>query len=669
MAVGSHASRRVSLGVRAIWVVLLAIFIGLVLTDVQLDRIGRSDLRSFLGSSWVIMFAIGSAAVVGSALALRRPRHPVGWLFLGLAFAMLCSGAIGTYATYGNLARPGSLPGARVAAAVDNGAFITWFALVALVLLLTPTGQAANGRWQRVVHLTLALAVIAFATGLISSSPMDDPFGDVRNPMAVLAMSGVIGWVHWVTTLGVGACLVAGAVSLILRFRRARGADRAQLLWLVIAVVPLPLFVIGAFGAAMSNHDNLMVIATGGFIVLVPVAVGLSITRYHLYDVDRILGRTLTYVLLTLALVAVYGSVILLATRGLGSRGGSPQVSATLAAVTAAVLAAPMRSRLQDAVDRRFNRRRYDAIRQVRAANQAGWVGTDVELVLAHALTDPSTRITYWLEDRGQWVNATGNLSEPPAPFVELVRDDRVVARVGYDARSNDEETVLLAATEAIVALDNVGLRAELGAQLNELAESRTRIVSAQQQERQRIERDLHDGAQQRLLALALQLQAAQLNGQTDRLREAVASGIDEARRAVQELRELANGLHPIALTDGGLTAALDDLARRSPLPVLVVGEVGRLSPSIESTAWFIACEAISNAQKHAHASNVCVDLRMCADVLHLQIGDDGTGGANPNGSGLRGIRDRADADGGTFCLESAAGHGTTVRVSLPCRS
>lgn len=610
MVDGPRASRRVSLAVAAIWVVFLAIFAAVVGTDVEFARIGRSDLRGLHGTTWIIVFAIGSAAVVGSALVVRRPRHPVGWLFLALAFVMLLSGAEDAYDGYGLLARPGSLAGARAVAVIGDGSFIPWLVLVALVLHVTPTGRALGPRWRRTAQLTVVLGVIAYASRLISDRPLNAPFAEVRSPLAVSALSGLIAWVQWVAIFGVGAGLVAGAVSLVVRFRRARGADRAQLLWLVVAVIPMPLFVVVAFAASMTNHGDLTIIATGGFIVLVPVAAGLSITRYHLYEVDRILGRTLTYVLLSLVLLAVYGSIVLLASRGLGSWAGSPGLSATLGAVTAAVLATPIRNRLQDAVDRRFNRRRYDAIQRVRAANLAGWAGTDVEPLLRQALDDPSIRVRYWLEERRQWVTADGQASDPPDPCVEMIHSARVVARVGYDPQVADRETVLLVATEAVVALDNVSLRAELAAQVHELAQSRSRIVTAQHDERQRIGRNLHDGAQQRLLALALQLQAAQLNGHPNRLREVVASGIDEARRAVQDLRDLANGLHPVALTDGGLTAALEDLARRSPLPVCVVGDVGRVSPGIESTAWFIACEAITNAQKHSHAANIIVNLR-----------------------------------------------------------
>jgi signal transduction histidine kinase len=513
----------------------------------------------------------------------------------------------------------------------------------------------------------MALGVLAFGSALLTDRALSAPFTGVDNPMRVAALAPAAAWVSGIALLAVGLGLMAGALSLVVRFRRASGADRAQLLWLAVAVIPMPLFVGAAFAASMTNHDAATIIATGGFIVLVPVAAGLSVAKYHLYEVDRILSRTLTYALLTVALVTIYTSVVLLATRGLGSWAGSPAVSATLGAVTAAVLAAPLRTRLQDGIDRRFNRRRYDAIHQIRAANLRGWADTDIEILLRQVLDDPTIRASYWLAARSQWVTDDGQPSAPSEPCVELTRGQQVIARVEYDPARVDRDTVALTVNEAVVALDNIGLRAELAAQLHELAQSRVRIVTAQQDERRRIERDLHDGAQQRLLALAIQLKAAQVNGDNARLRDAVEVGIEQARQAVEELRELANGLHPAALTDGGLGAALDDIARRSPLPVHVVGDVGRLAPNVEAAAWFIACEAITNAQKHAKAERIMVTLSVAAGVLQMQIADDGQGGAAADGSGLRGIRDRAEAGGGTLAVRSPVTHGTTVQVMLPC--
>ena len=251
---------------------------------------------------------------------------------------------------------------------------------------------------------------------------------------------------------------------------------------------------------------------------------------------------------------------------------------------------------------------------------------------------------------------------------VDVDRHGRVVARIGFDPERNDAAAVRRAATLAAAELDNARLRAELARQVGEIAASRARLATAQRRERRRIERDLHDGAQQRLLALAFELQSAQLNGDPERMRSALAEGADSARTAVRELRDLANGLHPAALADGGLAAALDDMARHSPVPLRVHVEGGRLDPGLEFTAWSVIGEAVVNAQKHAAAGGIEVDVERQNGDLRLRVRDDGRGGANPDGPGLRGLRDRVEAAHGRLTVTSGGG-GTTVEAVLPCGS
>ena len=165
-----------------------------------------------------------------------------------------------------------------------------------------------------------------------------------------------------------------------------------------------------------------------------------------------------------------------------------------------------------------------------------------------------------------------------------------------------------------------------------------------------------------------MELQSARLNGDPDRMRVALDDGAESARTAVRELRALANGLHPAALADGGLAAALDDMARHSPFPLRVQLAPERLDPHTEFTAWSVIGEAVVNAQKHAAAHQVEVDVERCNGELRLRVHDDGSGGANPDGPGLRGLRDRVEAAEGRFTLTSGR-HGTTVEAVLPCGS
>ena len=232
-----------------------------------------------------------------------------------------------------------------------------------------------------------------------------------------------------------------------------------------------------------------------------------------------------------------------------------------------------------------------------------------------------------------------------------------------------DANLVAVAAREALPELDNARLRAAINLQLVEVQESRARIAAARLAERKRLERNLHDGAQQRLLATAHNLKAAQMNGEPVRLRDAVTLGIDEIQVAVGELRALAHGLHPAVLDDGGLIAALEDLVARAPESINLRATDARFPTDVEITAWYIACEAIANALKHASASSISVTVsRDDSNALVLEVDDDGIGGADANGDGLRGIADRAEAAGGTMAVEARSGGGTSVTARLPCK-
>jgi signal transduction histidine kinase len=208
-----------------------------------------------------------------------------------------------------------------------------------------------------------------------------------------------------------------------------------------------------------------------------------------------------------------------------------------------------------------------------------------------------------------------------------------------------------------------------LRARVDHLRDARQRIITAADAERQRIERDLHDGAQQRLVALTVILGLAESRLASDPPSAArlIAQAREEAKLAVKELRELAHGIHPTLLSECGLGAALEALATRAPLPVDITGVPGfRLPSDVESTAYFVTAEALTNVAKYAQAGNAFVHLSVADDRLHLQVGDDGVGGADPSGTGLRGLRDRVDALDGALEVDSPPGGGTTVRVELP---
>ncbi len=617
-AMGLAGGRRAGSVVSSLsWALAVSGLVTAVLFDRRLDHLGRSDLSTFAPETWVLVAAIVGALVVGSALSVRRPDHPVGWLFLGLGVSMAAAGAIDEYAAYGAVARPGSLPGAAAAAHVGDITFVPWLVLIALVLHLTPTGQALSPRWARVLRATVLGGVLAVVSGVLGDRSLDPPFTDVRNPWALDALSSPLDLMGFVGTMAVGLGLIAAGASMVLRYRRSVGVERRQLQWMYLAAAPLPLFVPAAFVSAWMGHPAALLVATGGFVVIVPVAAGLAISRFHLYEVDRLLSQTFTYVALSAVLAATYAAVVVGAGGALSGLADSSALAAVIATLVAVTIASPVRSGIQDALDRRFNRRRFEAVRFVQDALRTPG-RAEVDDIVRRAVGDATVTIGYWSAARDQWSTADGAPVSADPDAVEVVRDGRPIARVSFDRRTIDRAVVEAVCEVAVSELDNAGLRAAISAQLVEVNESRARIAAAQTAERRRLERNLHDGAQQRLLALAMRLQAAQLNGTNDRLREALADGVEELQATVGELRDLANGLHPSALTDGGIAAALDDLARRSPVPIDVTAVGARFDAEIEACAWFVACEAVTNAQKHAGATRIAIDVNASGGWLEL---------------------------------------------------
>jgi signal transduction histidine kinase len=305
-----------------------------------------------------------------------------------------------------------------------------------------------------------------------------------------------------------------------------------------------------------------------------------------------------------------------------------------------------------------------------------GRVGPDqVQPGLARVLADPGLRVLFPVDD-GQFVDVEGNRVDAPVSDAS-----RVVTRLGDGATPlavlvhdpallEHWELLEAAGAAARLALENARLQAEGRAQRAEVRASRARLVDVADAERRRLERDLHDGAQQRLLGMGMTLQTLRgrlpvIDPGTDRLlQEATA----ELRSALTELRDLAQGIHPAVLTDQGLSAALGVLARRCPLPVTVQGEVSeRPTPVVEAAAYYVVSEALQNTVKHAHASHVTIRVHRDGDTLVVDVTDDGVGGATlDRGTGLRGLHDRVTAINGTLTLTSPRNEGTHLNARLP---
>jgi signal transduction histidine kinase len=316
--------------------------------------------------------------------------------------------------------------------------------------------------------------------------------------------------------------------------------------------------------------------------------------------------------------------------------------------------------------------------------------GDRLRIVLARALHDPSLELAYWLPERQAFVDAEGTTVDLPSTdgraVTYLERDgDRIAVLVHDAALAAEPELVEAVAAGAGLAVDNERLQAEVRAQLQEVRASRARIVEAAYSARREVERNLHDGAQQRLLSVALALHLARSllgddaegegkrqraggRGAEDEVGKVLEDASDELAGALDELRELARGIYPVLLTDSGLGPALQSLADRSPVPaVLTSVPSGRLPGAVEQTCYFVVSEALTNATKHAAASEVSIVVQEHGGLVAVEIADDGVGGADPSGSGLRGLTDRVAALGGRLEVDSPRDGGTRVIAELPC--
>jgi signal transduction histidine kinase len=299
----------------------------------------------------------------------------------------------------------------------------------------------------------------------------------------------------------------------------------------------------------------------------------------------------------------------------------------------------------------------------------------ELQDAVARALRDPSARLVYKVAEYDSYADVDGrqtDLQLPPGRSITpITRDGMPVAVLLHDSGLDDDPRLLSSVAAATgMAIQNAQLQVELRARLEELRGSRIRILQAEQNERRRLERDLHDGAQQRLVALSLELGKLGFQLAEDpELRARVDAAGSEVAATLTELRDLAHGLHPAAVSDHGLAVALESLATHATVPVQVIGApVVRLPEPVELAAFYLVCEGLANVAKHARASSAVVELTREPTNLVIEITDDGRGGATTeHGAGLRGLADRVEALGGRLQVWSPLGQGTRVRAEIPC--
>jgi hypothetical protein len=385
-----------------IWVATAAAGLSLTIATWSVDAQPFADAA--IGNARDV--ALGAVfAVVGLVLAAKRPGNAVGWLLVGVALSLSLNVLFTRYAIYGLLAHPGSLPGAAVAAALGSSAWVILISSLALLLLMFPDGRLPSRRWRVVVWTLLVVDVSTWIGNTLVPGPLTRPLNAYDNPIGIGALRSVNralslpGWLIIVI-------FAAGAVSLVQRFRRAQGDERQQYKWFTFAAVLFPVAdlvtqVIDSVAGQATTADTVASSITGIVATVIPVATAVAVLRYRLYEIDRLISRTITYLLVTGVLVGVFAGIVLLATRVLPF---SSPVGVAASTLAAAALFNPLRRRVQGLVDRRFNRTRYDAETVIAAFGGRLRGAVDLESVQAGLLaavsqTTSPAHASIWLRN------------------------------------------------------------------------------------------------------------------------------------------------------------------------------------------------------------------------------------------------------------------------------
>jgi signal transduction histidine kinase len=648
---------------------------GVVFAFVLNALAGSHGEETWTGVAWATPALASSGA--GLVLAIRRPANPIGWLLLANGLVLVAHQVATPYADYAVLEDPDALPGGEWAVLFHERAWPTLFICVTAIALVFPDGRLPSPRWRRIAIVAGASFAALTVVSLLSAERYSEKFEHVASPLPELSES-VVGLPFMISGLGSLAGLVAAALAVRTRMKRASLVERLQLRWLAFAALLVPTAVVASLieSTLTGSEGAVTMIAPVVALTAIPVAIGVAVMRYRLYEIDRLINRTLVYVTLTAALAATFAAISLTLGVAIGSGSTLPTAAATLVVV---LLFRPLRSRVQTLVDRRFDRARYEGLRKIERfleelrAGRAAPEATGE--VMAEAIGDPGLELFFWLPAEEVHVDALGHaVDELPTAGgarTPVRRGGLELATVVHDRALAERPDLLESVIEAAgLAIEIARLRVEVRRRLAEVEESRARIVTAGYEERRRLERDLHDGAQQRLVSIGLALRHVQGQLPTPSPEAAELNAtVEEVSDAIEELRELARGVRPAGLDDG-LSPALRELASRSPLQTKVEATEERFEDKLETAAYFVASEALANAAKHAHASHVALSAARQNGQLVICIRDDGVGGAIPSeGSGLTGMTDRVAALGGSLCVESPAGHGTVVTAELPCES
>jgi signal transduction histidine kinase len=698
---------------RATAVVWLLITV-LSVANLILTIMARNDLATTDAVSGLIYAPAPVLYATLGALIVRRAGNVIGWMLIGIGGAQAISWLASAYAVFG-VAHPGTLPAPELAGLLGEWSFIPVFTGIGFMLLLFPSGTLPSPRWRPWAGLGLLATALTMVGFVVRPRLMALPApGGVslmlENPLGVRSLGPVLSTVLIGTLNGlsvlVTVILAAAFVSLAVRYRSGGREVRQQIKWLALAAVAVAGCQAAALLAIAITGDASNPVTVTAYVVIpvtvlfgIPAVITLAILKYGLYQIDVIINRAVQYGLLSAALTGVYAGIVV----GIGTLAGyaGGPVLTIAAAVTIAVLFQPVRHRARLVANRLVYGQRatpYQVLADF-AEDMAGQLDFDTALDRMASILAGATgavRVEIWVrvgaQLRPQVIWPRG--SAPPAavplagdaelPAFELAtravavrHGDELLGALAIQKPRNEPITAaedkLLThlASQAGLVLRNVRLTAELQATIDDLRASRLRLVRAQDEERQRIERNLHDGAQQQLVALTVQLSLLEDSaGDSGEVRQMTGQLRAGLRAALDDLRALARGIYPPLLADQGLGPALRAQAGRTPLPVQVEADgIGRYPRDAEAAVYFCILEALQNTAKYARASQAAVALSCPGSHLEFTVSDDGTGFDTAKatyGTGLQGMADRLAAAGGTLRINSAPGNGTTISGRLP---
>ncbi len=619
------------------------------------------------------VFVGGTAmAIVGALIITRRPSARSGWLLLSLALSLAL--AIGFFQIAGGVLRDADLGTTRTLIALGQTFGMALVFSLMMLFLTFPNGRLPAARWRPVAALLALVCIAGAVVGAIRASAIVDPTAFLldsrRNEQNGFEGDPPLERVYFALWGLQILLLVLTAASLVVRLRRARGIEREQLKWVVYAgVLALVLFPIGPLWASDEPLTSaLLLVCTLSFSVIA-AGFGLALFRSGLWDIDLVVRRSVVFAVLWIAIAGAYVGIA----AGLGLAAGSrlPVALAIAVTVVATLVFQPARRALEEVADRWVFGRRESPLEAVHGFGEL--VGdaeqpSDVAAQLAATAFTATGLGSVEVDLDGSTPARLGTPNGEPSTAFEVSQGDEhfgwLVCRPqrGHSLSADDETLLRALSAQAATAVS----RAQLA----------SRIVSAQEAERRRIERNIHDGAQQELVALVAQLGLARRKANGDGSTEqALAAAQDDVKQILANLRELAQGIHPSVLSDGGLVAAIEDRCSTMPIAVSLEVQPGlsarRFGDEVEGAAYFFVTEALTNILKHSESESARVTLGADETNLTAAVTDAGTGfdARVANGSGLTGLADRIHALGGEITIDSQPGSGTRLVATLPAQA